>query len=102
VVLDFDSHDKFLKYCTLLQDKYQIDLFSYTRTVTTARGNHIYFRLNTLIKSLKFPELDIKAEGGYVMAPPSIHPSGIEYKFSNPDVPIRQIESFEAVGIDIA
>ena len=35
------------------------------------------------------------------MAPPSIHPSGAEYKCSNPDIPIRNIESLEAVGIDV-
>jgi len=101
VVLDFDSRDKFLDYCTLLQDKFNIDLFNYIRVVTTARGNHVYFRLPTAIKSLKFPQLDVKAEGGYVMAPPSIHPSGAEYKCSNPDIPIRNIESLEAVGIDV-
>ena len=101
VVLDFDSHDRFLNYCTLLQDKYGIDLFDYTRIVTTSRGNHVYFKLRNTIKSAKFPQIDVKAEGGYVMAPPSIHPSGIEYKCSNPSVPIRQIENLEEVGINV-
>jgi hypothetical protein len=101
VVLDFDSHDKFLGYCSILQDNFGIDLFAYTRIVTTARGNHVYFRLPATIKSLKFPQLDVKAEGGYVMAPPSIHPSGTEYKCSNPDVPIRQIDNLKDVGIYI-
>lgn len=101
VVLDFDSHDKFLDYCALLQDKYDINLFSFTKVTTTARGNHVYFRLPTAIKSLKFPQLDIKAEGGYVMAPPSIHPTGVEYQCCNPDVPIRRIENLNEVGIDI-
>lgn len=101
VVLDFDSHDKFLAYCTLLQDKYDIDLFTYTRVVTTARGNHIYFKLPQAIKSAKFPQLDVKSEGGYVMAPPSIHPDGSEYKCSNPDIPIRQINDLKDVGIDV-
>ena len=100
-MLDFDSHDKFLAYCTLLQDKYDIDLFTYTRVVTTAWGNHIYFKLPQAMKSAKFPQLDVKSEGGYVMAPPSIHPDGSEYKCSNPDIPIRQINDLKDVGIDV-
>jgi Bifunctional DNA primase/polymerase, N-terminal/Primase C terminal 1 (PriCT-1) len=102
VVLDFDSHDKFLDYCALLQDKYNIDLFGFTRVVTTARGNHVYFRLPIALKSAKFPQLDVKSEGGYVMAPPSIHPDGSEYKCSNPDIPIRKIENLKDVGIDVS
>ena len=55
-----------------------------------------------LLKVSKFPQLDIKSEGKYVIAPPSIHPSGAEYLCSNPDVPIRLIESLKSVGIDVS
>jgi hypothetical protein len=101
VVVDFDCHNRFHDYCALLQDKYNIDLFSYTRIVRTARGNHVYFRLSDTIKSLKFPKMDVKSEGGYVMAPPSIHPLGSKYECSNPGIPIRLINNLKEVGIDI-
>ena len=52
----------------------------------TARGRHLYFR---------YPEvpvrnsagkvgrgIDIRADGGYVIAPPSIHPSGVPYRWA--------------------
>ena len=50
-----------------------------TPTATTGKGTHYYFRhpggvVRTMIRRL--PELDLKGDGGYVMAPPSVHPSG--------------------------
>ena len=101
IVLDFDSHERFHEYCALLQDKYGIDLFNYTRIVRTSRGNHVYFRLPATMQRLKFPKLDIQAEGNYVIAPPSIHPSGSVYECINQGIPIRQIESLKDVGIDV-
>lgn len=72
-----------------------------TATAVTKRGRHFYFRYpseetlarlghvdrttgeilpfesHTKIKSL--PGVDIKAEGGYVLVPPSVHPDGPTY-----------------------
>lgn len=54
---------------------------------TTGRpegGQHLYFRHpgGTVRNNIKlFPQVDIKADGGYVVAPPSIHSSGITYKW---------------------
>jgi hypothetical protein len=52
----------------------------------TARGRHIYFRApgvsvrNTAGKIA--PSVDTRGDGGYVLAPPSIHPSGRVYCWS--------------------
>jgi hypothetical protein len=53
----------------------------------TARGRHVYFRTpegaavrNTASKIA--PGLDTRGDGGYVLAPPSIHPSGKRYAWS--------------------
>ena len=53
-----------------------------TKVVRTGKGYHIYFRGNSTQNTTKFSNLsiDIKGEGGYVAAPPSLHPSGIEYE----------------------
>lgn len=56
-------------------------------TVITGKGYHVYFKYpivedfvgNSVNMDLG---LDIRGEGGYVVAPPSIHPSGRRYKWS--------------------
>jgi len=57
-----------------------------TLSVGTARGRHLYFawsreiRINNTVSRLS-EGLDIRGEGGYVIVPPSVHPSGIAYKW---------------------
>ena len=55
-----------------------------TPTVKTAKGRHIYFKHSGgKIKNStrQIPGADIKADGGYVVAPPSIHPDGPVYEW---------------------
>lgn len=58
-----------------------------TLTVRTGSdGRHIFFKCNTTIKSNagKLGKgIDIRAEGGYVVAPRSIHPNGSQYRWLN-------------------
>ncbi len=58
-----------------------------TREALTGNGRHCYFRLgehgpvgNTA--SLIGKGLDTRGDGGYVIAPPSVHPSGAAYTWS--------------------
>jgi len=50
----------------------------------TGRGAHLYFRwpagrnIRNSVEKLG-PSLDVRGDGGYVLAPPSIHPSGAIY-----------------------
>ncbi len=52
----------------------------------TARGRHAYFRMperpvrNSASKVA--PGIDVRGNGGYVLAPPSIHPTGCRYEWS--------------------
>ena len=60
-----------------------------TLSVTTGRGNHIYFRWpegQPIRNSAgKLAEgLDIRGEGGYVVIPPSVHPNGEPYAYGDP------------------
>ena len=80
-LLDFDDSDTFdllveanPRFAKLVQE---------TSTVDTARGNHVYLRTPVPVRSSKITglDLDVKATGGYVVAPPSIHPSGQVYRW---------------------
>jgi hypothetical protein len=52
----------------------------------TARGRHLYFewpdRMVRNSAGKVGPGLDVRGEGGYVLAPPSVHPSGRRYESS--------------------
>ena len=57
-------------------------------TVITGKGKHLYFKMpvNTDIKSSVSKianHIDIRANGGYVVAPPSIHINGNQYIWEN-------------------
>jgi hypothetical protein len=55
-----------------------------TVEVKTSRGRHRYYRIPEGVKvrsRVLTPGLDLKAEGGYVVAAGSLHPSGIRYQF---------------------
>lgn len=59
--------------------------------VETANGKHVYLAASIAIPNVIAalstnggkPQIDVKGDGGYVMAPPSIHPSGKPYVWQN-------------------
>ena len=60
--------------------------FPSTVEAITARGRHVYFRSPEIpvrnSASKIAPGIDVRGDGGYVLAPPSIHPSGRRYEWS--------------------
>lgn len=55
-----------------------------TLTVTTARGVHLYFAVPDFpvpCRAGLLPGVDVRGNGGYVVAPPSTHPSGKRYQW---------------------
>jgi hypothetical protein len=63
------------------------------RTVDTAKGTHYWFRGDASIRnSAGKARIDIRGAGGYVVAPGSVHESGVVYHESNPgDFDIDQL-----------
>lgn len=58
-----------------------------TVTVKTAKGLHVYFRHpggKIGNRAGILPGWDIRGDGGYVVAPGSVHPSGALYEWENP------------------
>lgn len=83
VVIDFDTVNAYELALAVS------NAFRLTAQVSTGRGVHCYFRPDTTRPYKTSPfKLDgvtnhIKAEGGFVVAPPSLHANGNTYKFTN-------------------
>jgi len=54
--------------------------------VKTGKGYHYYFKYQNGVRNFtrRYPGIDLRGEGGYVLAPPSVHPSGAIYEWIIP------------------
>lgn len=108
VVLDFDNPDLYSGFSEYWQQFYGKPLQNMTPIVKTGGGGyHVYLKVQ------QKPQLyhptgeerkhlpDIQSEGGYVLAPPSIHPNGNPYKFLNEVKTIHEVKSLSELAIDI-
>lgn len=77
VVLDFDTRDGPERVLGLTPAQLAV----VTMVVETARGWHVYARRDGVATSTPREGLDVRGEGGMVLAPPSLHPSGHRYAF---------------------
>jgi putative DNA primase/helicase len=82
LVLDVDGNSGTRSLERLLVEGKREKLYP-SPTVKTRRGFHFYFALNSNISARSLvnwePGLDVRADGGYVVAPPSLHPAGGAY-----------------------
>ncbi len=69
-----------------------------TLTATTGNGLHYYFRASdTKLRSssgILGDGIDVRAEGGCVVAPPSLHSNGKTYEFVDPSQPIAELPTW--------
>jgi len=79
-VIDFDTTQGFIDFIVMNIDKLPKD----TPIIRTGRGYHIWFKPKETIRNQHFEGIDIKGEGGYIVAPPSIHANGNPYRFIKP------------------
>ena len=76
-VLDLDSEAAY----RALSDRFPEALKAKV-VVATGRGRHLWFASSGLSSRAGVIEgLDVRANGGYVVAPPSVHPNGQRYAF---------------------
>jgi hypothetical protein len=110
VVVDFDSELIARMFFPKLDE-----LIKSTFVVKTSRGYHIYFRLSCPIETTgisfyrpgekddkgrakAYQSVSIKAEGGYVVAPGSLHPSGATYQILNDVEPLHVDDAPEFIS----
>jgi hypothetical protein len=93
VVVDVDvwgEFDRFLRSRSLFLPP--------TASVRTGKGRHLYFCLPPSVTAPNlvrcFPGADLRSFGGYVLAPPSIHPSGARYTWETPFEALSSAPSF--------
>jgi len=93
VILDFDDAQSYEQFLGPAVSNIQ----QATPIVKTSRGYHIWFRSKEPMSSFNVPELklNVLSSGHFVMAPPSIHPSGVQYEFVNEFKQPQEMEHFE-------
>lgn len=80
-VVDIDGEDGAKTFTELVPR----EAWRHTASVSTGRGMHLYFMRFLETRTTKLGEkLDLKGVGGYVAAPPSLHPSGTRYEWMVP------------------
>ena len=94
ICIDFDSFGMFGVWCDWAQAKGGLaaEVAASTYKVLTARGVHVWIRVAEPVASSKGPGFDIKAAGGYVLVPPSLHPKGVRYTAFDDDAPVVECQ----------
>jgi len=84
-VLDFDDEDLFLAVAAYWKQAFGESITDSTPVVRTGRGGyHVYLKFREMpplyhpIREQRKYTPDIQGEGGYVVAPPSVHPAQLE------------------------
>ena len=89
-VLDVDGEDGEI---TLEALERQHGELPHTLYAHTGKGRHFYFDhadgIRNTARKLGFG-LDTRGDGGYVLAPPSLHPNGKTYTWGDPDTAVAQ------------
>jgi len=89
-VVDFDSQEAFTRFIAANIEYLSSDM----PIVRTGRGYHLWFKPTKPLRNAHFEGVDIIAEGGQAVSPPSIHPSTHKrYKFIRPPKgPLPQLD----------
>ena len=89
-VFDFDNCPDIQTLDCVLEDA-----VNNTLVVKTSRGFHVYLKMDKAIKNMKLTQRDmisdVQSTGKYVVAPTSVHPSGITYEVASKTLDIKRV-----------
>ncbi len=99
-VLDFDSTAPYRAWLAwaVIEGGVARQVAVETYRVRTPRGMHVYVFVDETPRCGKFQYGDIKGKGGYVLIPPSIHPSGVPYVAVDDAAPILSVTSLDEIA----
>ena len=91
VVIDFDEFAQYECWKAWCRNEggEVLRILETTRIVLTARGAHVYLHTEQKTENMKLPGIDILAQRKYVLAPPSVHPSGAKYRIFRDVLPAQ-------------
>lgn len=99
VVRDFDKPGSYEAWAAV-----RPDLAKALPTVKTGRGYHVYARVSGIERTIKLDDGELRSSGAYVVAPPSMHPSGLFYVWIVPlpsgEIPIVDASVFGCERVD--
>ncbi len=98
-VLDFDKRDAYSLWYTWATHQPGIARIVAERTyrVITSRGVHVYTYIQEAPGCAHLGLIDVKGAGGYVLIPPSVHPSGCSYTPLIDRAPILKVDTLAEI-----
>jgi hypothetical protein len=98
IALDFDDAASYARWAAAWPDVAQA-----APTAGTARGAHVYLVGPAGQRTVKLENYagEVKGAGGYVLLPPSLHPSGAVYRWLHGDVAryVPDVDDLRQIGI---
>ena len=97
VVIDLDGEEAI----TVFRKEFPALFGTYTVTSGSRKGAHLYLYTEEIPPTTRtvgqpYGNIELRSNGSYVIAPPSMHPSGYRYTVSN-DQPIMHVKRLQAV-----
>lgn len=99
VVLDFDTQQAYMDWgaWAIGEGGMAEYVANVTYRVRTARGLHLYLFVVDTPRCAHTQYADVRGIGGYVLIPPSVHPSGTVYTAVDESAPIVKVDSLADV-----
>ena len=96
VVRDFDDKEEYAKWSSG-----HPDLAATAPTVQTSSGYHVYVTMDPIprLKVSGVKNGELRGTGAYVLAPPSIHPTGHQYAWVNPLIDALPVVTFQDLDL---
>ncbi len=98
IALDFDDAQSYARWAAAWRDVAQA-----APTVSTARGAHVYLVGPAGQRTVRMENYagEVKGAGGYVLLPPSVHPSGAVYQWLHGDVGryVPDVDDLRQIGV---